>query len=67
MDAIGSALSGMDRATQLLNNSARQIANEGPEPEPLVNTKVAETSFAANVAVARTAFEIEGTALDLLA
>jgi hypothetical protein len=57
----------MSAAKQLLNTSARQISEQGPEPEALVNTRIAETSFSANVKVAQTAFEIQETALDILA
>ena len=67
MDAIGSALSGMNRATDLLNTSARQIADQGPEVEPIVNSQVAKANFGANAAVAKTAFELQETALDILA
>ena len=67
MQAIGSALQGINQATQLLNNSARQIAQEGPEPEAIVQSKVAEAAFEANVLSAKAIDETRGTALDILA
>ncbi len=67
MQAIGSAMQGINQATQLLNSSPRQIAQNGPEVEPIVQSKIAETSFEANVASAKSILEVEETALDLLA
>ena len=67
MTAIGSALEGMNAAKQLLQQSARQIAENGPQPEALVDTRIADTSFRANLQVARTASELDEAALDILA
>lgn len=67
MQAIGSALQGISQATQLLNSSAQRIAREGPEPDAIVQSKVAETSFVANVRSAQVINETEKAALDILA
>ena len=67
MQAIGSALQGISRATEMLNSSSRQIAQNGPEPEAIVESKVAEAGFKANIQSAKAIFETQETALDLLA
>lgn len=67
IDAIGSGMQGLQRATQQLNQSAERIAGGDLEPEPIIDSKVAEHSFKANAASIKTAFEIQETALDLLA
>jgi len=67
MDAIGSAFTGLQRATQQLNTAAQRISQGEIEAEPIVETKVAETAFKANLATLDTAFELQETALDILA
>ena len=71
MDGIGgiynSGLSGLQRATQQLNQSSARISQGEIEAEPIVDSKIAEASFKANAATIRTADEIIETALDLLA
>jgi len=67
MQAIGSAMQGINQATQMLNSSARQIAQNGPEVEPIVQSKIAEAGFEANIASAKSIFETEEAALDILA
>lgn len=67
MDAISSGLNGLRSATRLLNTSAQKISQGDLEPENLVNSQIAKTSAQAQIATIRTADEIAGTALDILA
>ncbi len=67
MDAIGSAMTGLQRATQQLNSSAQRISQGEIEAEPIVESKVAETAFKANLTTLETVFETQEAALDILA
>jgi hypothetical protein len=67
MDAIGSAFSGLQRATQQLNSSAQRISQGEIEAEPIVDSKIAETAFKANLATLDTVFETQESILDILA
>lgn len=71
MDGIGSTLSnglsGLQRASQQLNQSSARIAQGEIEVEPIVDAKVAEAGFKANAQVIKAADELTETALDLLA
>ncbi len=61
INAIGIALQGLGLATRQVEESAAKIANpqEGVEiAEELVNMKVAETVYKANLATIRTADEM---------
>ena len=65
--ALGSALQGINQATELLNSSSRRINEEGISTEAIVDSKIAENNFKANVESARAISETEETALDILA
>ena len=67
MDAIGSAFNGLQRATQQLNSSAQRIAAGEIEAAPIVESKVAETAFRANLATLETVFDTQESILDILA
>jgi flagellar hook protein FlgE len=58
--AIGIAISGLNAATQRLTASANNIVQSPPDnlAEDIVNMKLAETAFKANVATIRTAEEM---------
>ena len=74
IDAIGIALSGLQNATQKVNNASENIANlttprdEGVIinlSEEAVNLILAETEFKANLATIRTAEELSDELLDI--
>lgn len=69
ISAIGSAMSGMTRATQQLDRASARIAQ--PEPDDLIGDRVdqltAAHAFAANVATVRTADEMVGTLINIVA
>lgn len=67
MNAIGSAFSGLTRATQQLNSAHQRISRGEIEAEPIVESKIAETGYKANLASIKTILETEQTALNLLA
>lgn len=58
--AINIALSGLNAATRHLNASANNIVRTPPDnlAEDVVNMKLAETTFKANLATIRTAEEM---------
>lgn len=64
---IGSAFNGLSRATQQLNSAHNRIAQGEIEAEPIVDSKVAEQSFKANLVSIETMLETEEAALDILA
>ena len=62
INAIGIALQGLGFATQKVAQSANKIANPQESDDlgqELVNLKVAETSYRANLATIRTVSEME--------
>jgi hypothetical protein len=64
------ALSGIDARVQSFERAASRIARGGPDENlarDLVETMVARTGVAANVAVLRTADEMVGTLIDVVA
>ncbi|MDB5468574.1 MAG: protein of unknown function domain protein [Caulobacter sp.] len=72
MQAIGSATAGLMAATQRLDASARRTASWGLDSnvdlaKEVVEQVQAKTAFKANVAVIRTADEMTGVLLDMLA
>lgn len=67
MNAIGSAFNGLVRAGNQLNAAHRRIAAGEIEAEPIVESKVAEVGYKANLASIKTLLETEQTAIDLLA
>ena len=61
INAITSALSGLTTASKQVEQSAQSIANlanEGRMIEDIVDIKVAETAFKANIEVIKTADEL---------
>lgn len=69
MQALSIAAAGMTSAQSRFDNSARRTATAPLEKlaEETVERFQAKTAFSANVAVARTADEMTGTLLDILA
>ena len=71
--ALSIANQGMNAAVKQQSQSAQRIANLNSRPtevnlaEEMVNQIVSEHSFAANVTVAKTANEMLGNVIDLLA
>ena len=65
--SFGSALAGMQQAERGLDLDAATIASAGPDVDALVDLDVRRASFAANVAVLRTADEIARDVLDVFA
>ena len=66
-NATSSALAGMKKATDTLENAAQNIAGGSPEPQDIVALSVASTSFKANTAVVETADEMSKSLLDIKA
>jgi len=61
IDAINSALSGLQSASKQVDQSAQNIAEGSPGGrviEDIVDIKVAETAFKANVATLKTAQDL---------
>ena len=70
IDAIGifsTAVSGMQRETNRVQQDANQIVGGDLDPKPIVDLKVAEIGFKADVKVAQTADEMYKTLLDIKA
>ena len=73
MDPIAAALSGMLAASRRFDASASRTARMGVEgeavdlPAEIVDQITAKTAFAANAAVIRSAQEMTGKLLDVLA
>jgi flagellar hook protein FlgE len=68
MNAIGIALQGLGFANRQVEQSAAKIANpqEGADlTEEIVNMKVAETSYKANLAVVKTTDEMSDELLHI--
>jgi len=65
--AAAIAAQGMARASTRLAGAAAVIGARGPEIEPIVQTMAAKTDFKANAAVLRTADQMMGTLLDVIA
>ncbi len=61
LNAITSALSGLNTATKQVENAAQSIASDSSQDnliEDIVDIKVAETAYKANVAVLKVADEL---------
>lgn len=73
MDPIATAQYGMLAAARRFDASASRVARMGVEGEPvdlaseIVEQVTAKTAFAANAAVIRTAQDMQGELLDILA
>lgn len=67
MNAIGSAFNGLARATQQLNSAHQRIANGEIEAEPIVESKIAEVGYKANLISIKSILDTEQTAINLLA
>lgn len=68
MNAIGSALQGLEFATKQVTESANKIANpqEGADmAEEIVNMKIGEANYKANLATLRTAEEMSDELLHI--
>ncbi|NDC58780.1 MAG: flagellar hook protein FlgE [Alphaproteobacteria bacterium] len=61
------AAQGMARASTRLAGAADVIVARGPEIEPIMETMAAKTDFKANAAVLRTADQMMGALLDVIA
>ena len=70
MDPIATAQYGMLAASRRFEGSAERVARQGVEVDlgaEIVDQLVAKTEFSANLAVIRTAREMSGELLDILA
>ena len=75
VDAISTAITGLNNASQRVNESARNIVRAGTNLDPVdsinisqeaINLQIAETEFKANAAVIRTENELSDELLSIL-
>lgn len=67
MDAINTALSGIQTATKTVNKAASNIANPDKmdrQVEDIVDIKIAETAYKANVKVIQAASDMQDALLE---
>jgi flagellar hook protein FlgE len=66
-NATSSAIEGLKKAQNTLDNAAQNIAGGSQDPEDIVSLSQAATSFKANAAVIKTDNEMTKTLLDIKA
>ena len=65
--ATSTALEGLKKATNTLQNAAQNIAGGSQDPQDIVSLSTAATSFKANAAVIKTENEMTQSLLDITA
>jgi flagellar hook protein FlgE len=65
--ATSTAVEGLKKATNTLQNAAQNIAGGSQDPQDIVSLSQAATDFKANAAVIRTQDEMSKTLLDIKA
>ncbi|MDQ7249537.1 flagellar basal body rod C-terminal domain-containing protein [Dongia sedimenti] len=66
-NATSTAIEGLKKAQNTLQNAAQNIAGGSQDPQDIVSMSQAATSFKANAAVIRTQDEMSKTLLDIKA
>ncbi len=66
-NATSTAIEGLKKATNTVNNAAQNIAGGSQDPQDIVSLSTAATSFKANAAVIKTEDELSKTLLDIKA
>lgn len=59
INALSSALTGLNNATTQINGAATQVAQSGPSADASVSLIEGETSYKADIAVMKTTIEME--------
>jgi hypothetical protein len=67
MDALSTAVNGLNRAQLNFNRTSERFAQGDLEPQTVVDSKVAQRDVEAQLVSIRAISEVEDTALDLLA
>ncbi|WP_395018312.1 flagellar basal body rod C-terminal domain-containing protein [Dongia sp.] len=66
-NATSTAIEGLKKATNTVNNAAQNIAGGSQDPQDIVSLSQAATSFKANAAVIKTSDEMTKSLLDIKA
>ncbi|GAB2178224.1 flagellar basal body rod C-terminal domain-containing protein [Dongia sp. agr-C8] len=66
-NATATAIEGLKKATNTVNDAAQNIAGGSQDPQDIVSLSTAATSFKANAAVIKTSDEMTKTLLDIKA
>lgn len=66
-NATSTAIEGLKKATNTVNNAAQNIAGGSQDPQDIVSLSQASTSFQANAAVIKTSDEMTKSLLDITA
>lgn len=66
-NATATAVNGLKRAQQQLDDTAQNIASGSLDPKDIVDLSLAANSFKANVAVVKTADEMSKSLLNVVA
>lgn len=64
---ISTALGGIQRATQQLNSSSKQLAEGNLDETVIVESQISKRNVQANIASLKALSEVEESALDILA